>query len=410
MWRRVVCAVGALALVYGISMTRALDGQRHSSFEPGVATRAHGTISGTVVTDPESAAFTTNVLVRAGAPGGGHRTLLVVAASDAVSRVRVLQAGDRVRMTGRLAPLRATSFDTRAKWRHAVARLEDADLISLAAPTGLLAVADALRAFVVRGADALPPTSHALLTGFLLGDTRGIPSEIEDAYRDAGLSHLLAVSGANVAFVLALAGPVLRRLPLLSRTALALTVVLVFAAMTRFEPSILRASVMATIALLATLAGRPAARLRVLAYAVIVLLIADPFLVHSVGFVLSCGASAGIALFEPSLARRLPGPRVVREPLAVSLAAQLGVLPVLLAVFGDVPLVTPLANLLAAPAAEVLGVYGFVASGAAAVLPALGPLLHQPTALLIAWVSAVAHVGASIPLRLDARTALAVVA
>src|SRR5262249_3530796 len=89
---------------------------------------------------------------------------------------------------------------------------------------------------------------------------------------------------------------------------------------------------------------------------------------------------------------------------------QLGVTPVLLVAFGNVPVVTPFANLAAAPAAEVLGVYGTVASAIAAAVPPLGPIVQLPTALLITWVSAVAHVGAAVPLRLDTRGAIACVA
>jgi competence protein ComEC len=100
----------------------------------------------------------------------------------------------------------------------------------------------------------------------------------------------------------------------------------------------------------------------------------------------------------------------VREPLAVSLAAQLGVLPVLLAVFGSFPLVTPVANLLAAPAAELLGVYGFLASALAGIAPRLGPLLQQPTALLVAWITAVARAGAAFPVSLDRRGVLGLAA
>jgi competence protein ComEC len=144
--------------------------------------------------------------------------------------------------------------------------------------------------------------------------------------------------------------------------------------------------------------------------AVIVVLLCDPFLVHSVGFLLSAAASAGLALAARPLGDRLPGPRWCVEPLATSLAAQLGVTPVLLAAFGTVPVVTPLANLLAAPAASVLGTYGFVASAVAGVAPNFGPLLHQPSALLIGWVSTVAERGAAVPLGLDRRGALAVVA
>ena len=124
------------------------------------------------------------------------------------------------------------------------------------------------------------------------------PTEVTAHYRDSGLSHLLAVSGENVAFVLALAGPAAAAASALgARTALALAVVVLFA-----THDALRAvgacalSAMAAIALLATLAGRPASRVRVLAYAVIALLLVDPFLLALRWVRLSCGASAGIAL------------------------------------------------------------------------------------------------------------------
>jgi competence protein ComEC len=380
--------------------TRALDGLERSPFATQIAHHESVTVDGVLVDDPAGPQFAVGVRVRA-----DHRTLLAEASGDDAMRLRVLQAGDRVILTGRV-----TESDMRARWRHVVARLDNARVVALRQPTGLLSGADALRNTILRGTAPLSPTTRALVAGFLLGDTRQVPAEVTAQYRDSGLSHLLAVSGENVAFVLALAGPVLRRLRLPARTILALGVVLLFASMTRFEPSVLRASAMAAIALLATLSGRPASRVRVLAYAVTALLFLDPFLLHSVGFALSCGASAGIAFVSPVFANRIPGPRIVREPLAVSLGAQLGVLPVLLAVFGSFPVVTPLTNFVAAPAAEGIGVYGFVASAITATVPPLGPLAHLPTALLVAWVSAVARIGSAVPLQLDRRGTYAVVA
>jgi competence protein ComEC len=322
--------------------------------------------------------------------------------------LRVLEAGDRVVLSGRLAPLGSGAFDERARWRHAVGRLDDVRVLGLSPPHGLLAIANAARAVILRGTRSLGPEQRSLVAGFLLGDTRGIPPPIISAYRDSGLSHLLAVSGENVAFVMALAAPALRRLRLGARTTAALAIVLVFAAMTRFEPSVLRASAMAAVALLATLGGRPASNLRVLAYAVMALLVVDPFLVHSVAFALSCGASAGIVLLARPVGARLPGPRALREPLAVSIAAQLGVLPVLLWVFGTFPLVTPVSNLAAAPAAEMLGVYGFFVSAVSGLVPPLGPLLQQPTAGLVVWITSVAKAGAAVPFQIDGRGALGV--
>ena len=406
---RTALAAVACALLGFAAMGRALDGQAHSPLRAAINARSTMTVHGTVVSDPTGPAYEADVLVRVDVGGARHRTLLVRATGTEVSTLRVVEAGDRVVLRGRLAPLGSGSFDTRARWRHAVGRLDHVELVSLAGPRGLFAAANGTRALILRGTEPLAPTSRALVAGFLLGDTRAIPLPVIDAYRDAGLSHLLAVSGENVAFVMALAAPVLRRLRLGPRTACALAIIAVFAAMTRFEPSVLRAAAMAAIALLAMLGGRPVSGLRVLGYAVIALLVCDPFLVHSVAFALSCGASAGIACLSRPVGARLRGPRWLREPLAVSVAAQVGVLPVLLFVFGSFPLITPVANLLAAPAAEVLGVYGCFASIATGVVPRAG-FLQQPTALLVAWITTVARGAAAVPFVLDRRGAPAAVA
>jgi competence protein ComEC len=341
---------------------------------------------------------------------GGHRTLFVVATSDDALRLRVLEAGDRVVLSGRLGPLHPTRFERRARWRHAIGRLDHVEVLGLEPAQGAVRVANGLRDVVLRGTAPLAPTPRALLAGFLLGDTRAVPDDVVTAYRDSGLSHLLAVSGENVAFTLALFGPLLRRLSLGPRTIAAMAIVLLFATMTRFEPSVLRASALAIVALGSSFVGRPASGVRALTLAIIALLLLDPFLLHSVAFWLSCGASAGIALFAGPLRDRLPGPLWLRAPLAVSLAAQVGVTPVLLATFGKVPVVTPFANLLAAPAAEAVGVYGMLASAVGGVAPPLAPLLQQPSGALIAWVTAVARAGASVGLELDRRSALLVLA
>jgi competence protein ComEC len=312
-------------------------------------------------------------------------------------------------LTGRLEPL--DGFDARLRWRHVVARLADVRLDRFAPPNSpLLRVANAVRSTILRGTTALAPRDRALFAGFALGDTRDLPDDVVEQFRAAGLSHLLAVSGANVAFVLALFGPLLRRSSLGLRLVVGASVVCVFAAATRFEPSVLRASTMAVLVMLASFAGRPVRATRVLAIAVVVLLLADPFLLHSVGFGLSVGACAGIAFFAGPIARRLPGPTWLRDPIAVTLAAQLGVAPVMVPVFGGLPAIAPVANLLAVPAAEPLTIYGIVASATlafAAPLRPLAPLVHLPTTVMLRWVALVARTCARVPFLVDARGAIA---
>jgi ComEC/Rec2-related protein len=210
---------------------------------------------------------------------------------------------------------------------------------------------------------------------------------------------LLVVSGENVAFALALAGPMLRRLPLSWRLLAGLVVLGLFGVLTRWEPSVLRAEAMAAIAMTASAIGRPVSTIRLLAIAVTGLLLIDPLLVGSVGFLLSVGACAGIALFAQPLAASLPGPRAVASATGVTLAAQAGVAPVLLPAFGALPVATLPANLLAMPAAGPVMVWGMLAGVPAGLVggwPAA--VLHLPTRVLVGWIALVARTTARAPL------------
>jgi competence protein ComEC len=399
-------AVAGFALLGTAVMQRALHGIAVSPLTAAVAERANVDVEATLVDDPDGPRFSVHALARVARVDGrdaGGRTVLLSGTGDVTSRLRVLSAGDRVTVTGALEPL--TGYDARFRWRHAVARLRVTDLTGFAAPAAALArTANGARGAVLRGSNGLPATERALLAGFLLGDTRAIPEHLVDDFRASGLSHLLAVSGANVAFVLAIVAPLLRRLRLGARLAGGLAVLVLFGTMTRWEPSVLRASAMAGLAMLATFLGRPADGRRLLTLAVTGLLLLDPFLLHSIGFLLSAGASAGIVLLAPATVARLPGPRPIAEALGVTAAAQLGVLPVLVPVFGSVPLVALPANLLAAPAVGPLTVWGLVAGVVGGVLgPGAAPWLQLPTYALLRFVEVVASTAATEPLAVDGR-------
>jgi len=215
--------------------------------------------------------------------------------------------------------------------------------------------------------------------------------------RHASTSSTL--SGQNVAFVLALLGPFLARLRLGGRLAGALAVLMLFGILTRWEPSVVRAVAMAALTLLAAAIGRPASSLRILSLAVTGLVLIDPLLVHSLAFLLSVGACTGIALFSTGLADRLPGPRPIASAVGVTLAAQLGVLPILVPVFGGLPVAALPANLLGAPVSGPLMMWGMAAGLVAGWTgDAMARIIHLPTGLMIRWVAGVAHWGAAAPL------------
>ncbi|GMU77943.1 MAG: hypothetical protein AMXMBFR46_07410 [Acidimicrobiia bacterium] len=366
------CAASALT-------SRALDGQARSPLAASVDRREAATVDATLTGDPMAQRFSARAMARVdrarieggGWIEGGGRTVVVDASSSAAQRLGVLDAGDRVRLRGYFRPL--DPFEARLRWRHAVGAFEADALTGFEAPAGPLArLANRARVIVLAGHRQIPEPQRALVAGFLLGDTSNLPDAVVADFRAAGLSHLVAVSGQNVAFVLALIGPLLRRGPRVVRLGAGLLVLVVFATMTRWEPSVLRAATMAACSMVALAVGRPTAGLRSLALAVIALLLVDPFLLHSVGFQLSCAASVGIAALSPAIAARTPGPRWFAESLAVTVGAQLAVAPVLLVVFGSVPLVSVPANLLAAPFAAPLTVLGLVGGVVGGVLGGLG--------------------------------------
>ena len=327
---------------------------------------------------------------------GSH--LQVSASGRPAWRLEGLSAGERVRVKGSVSTI-APPMPGWMRARHLAGRLRVTAVDRVERGSPLWAAANAVRQTLRRGALPLSRRDRPLFSGFVLGDDRGQAPEVADDFRAAGLTHLLVVSGQNVAFVLTIASPLLRRLGRRSRVVVVLAVLSGFAILTRLEPSVLRAVAMASTVVLARHFGRIASPLRVLAASSLALILIDPLLVWSVGFGLSVGACAGIALLSRPIEGHLRGPRWLVEPLAVTLAAQVGTAPVLLSLFGGIPLASLPANLLALPAAEPLMVWGMTAGLLAGVVPrVIARMLHIPTRVMIWWIAGVARVVGGLPL------------
>ncbi len=328
----------------------------------------------------------------------GHHHLELRAFGGTARRLRPRLAGEQLAVEGRVVPPNSAI----AGWlrsRHIAAVLEPSRLELVGDGTTLAHSANRVRQLLDRGARTMDPVDRSLYLGFVIGDDRGQPPATVDAFRSSGLSHLSAVSGENVALLLTAASPVLRRARAPTRWAATLALIGWFALLTRFEPSVLRASVMAALAATALVTGRPSRPVRVLGLTVTIVLLADPLLVRSVGWWLSVGATAGIVALAAPLAARLPGPAPVRLPLAVTMAAQLGVAPVTVAVFGPLPLASVPANLLAVPAAAPIMLYGLPAGLLAGVCSdPVARLIHLPTVVLVRFVARVASAAARWPL------------
>ncbi|MDN5725481.1 MAG: ComEC/Rec2 family competence protein [Propionibacteriales bacterium] len=228
-----------------------------------------------------------------------------------------------------------------------------------------------------------PPEPRALVPALVVGDTSAMTPQLTDDFRTTGLTHLTAVSGANLTLLLGFVLVLARWVGVRGRwlTVVAIVGVVIFIALCRTEPSVLRAAAMGVVALAALGHGRAGVKgMRHLSVAVLILLTLDPWLGRSIGFTLSVLASAGIIWWAEAWADRLRWlPRVVAEGVAVPLAAQVATQPVVTAISGQVSIVGLLANGLAGPLVGPATVSGFAAAGLS--------LVHPIPAAVAGWVS-----------------------
>lgn len=250
-----------------------------------------------------------------------------------------------------------------------------------------------LRRLVIR---LLPEPEASFLLGLLIGERQGLPDRLAAAFRASGTSHILAVSGYNVtkvveiALILFACGRIRRR----RAAALALLVVLAFAAMTGGEASVVRAAVMGSLVLLASILGRRYSGAVALAAAAASMLAVDPFLLrHDIGFRLSYAAVCGLHFLGPPLAKRLtclPVILEIRKNAADTLAATLATLPFVLQAFGRLPLIGPVANLLILPLVPWAMLTGALAVAVGSVHPSLGLPFAWPAYWLLRLIETLA--------------------
>lgn len=228
-----------------------------------------------------------------------------------------------------------------------------------------------VRSGLRKASSGLPSEERGLLPGLIDGDTNGLDPVLAERFRVAGLTHLVAVSGTNCSIMIGAVLLILRRArvqPWLCGV-LGGFVLVGFVIVARPSPSVLRAALMAAIALISLATGRPKQAVPALSAAVLALLVWSPLLSVDAGFTMSALATAALLLIAPGWADTLRGWRVpagVAEAVAVAAAAHIVTAPVIASISGRVSLIAIPANVLAEPAVPVATVFGF---GAALVAP-----------------------------------------
>jgi competence protein ComEC len=320
------------------------------------------------------------------------RSVVLVLSSD--QRWLRLLPSQRVRVEGLLRPADRSGDVTALLSARGSVR-------TVGGPSHLQSLAGSLRAGLRRAVAPLPAAERGLLPGLVIGDVSALPSGLQDDFRTVGLTHLVAVSGTNVAIVLSVVVVLCIRfgVPLRARPVLALLALLGFVVLVRPSPSVLRAAVMGSIALFALTTGRSRSTLPALSAAVIALVLVSPDLAVSAGFALSVLATAGIVILAPGWrdrwSRRLP--LGVADALAIPAAAQVACGPVVVALSSQLGLLSVPANLLAVPAVAPATILGLAAALTAPISSHVATAFAWLAWLPTAWLVHIAQIGASMP-------------
>jgi competence protein ComEC len=316
----------------------------------------------------------------------------------------------RLRVTARLAPAMAGGDRVAAVLR---VRGRAAPEV-VGEPSAPQRFAGRLRAGLRVATDDLPADARALLPGLVVGDTARITPELDEAFKETDLAHTLAVSGSNLTIILALlVGPpglaqhverrgFAPRLGLSLRTTAlfggALT--LGFVVVCRPDPSVLRAAACGAVALLALATGRRRSLIPALATAVLLLVLYDPWLARSYGFLLSVLATGALLTLAPrwstALRRRRVPPRLA-EALAAAAAAQALCAPVVAVLSARVSLVAVPCNLLVEFAVAPATVLGFAALATAPLAMPVAKALAWCGSWPTEWIAEIARTGAALP-------------
>lgn len=209
------------------------------------------------------------------------------------------------------------------------------------------------------------PEQAGLLCGVLIGYTDGLSKPIQQAFSSAGLSHIMAVSGANVVFIIL---PFVYLFKLLGLRRLYSNIILIailslFITITGFQPSVLRAVLMADIVLIGQILKRESDFFSGIAFAAMLLLIYNPFTIFDAGFLLSFGATISLVMFYTpikALVRPKYLPEIFKDILAGTIAAQIGVLPVTLVYFNTLGIISIITNILVVPLTGLITILGFL--------------------------------------------------
>ena len=374
--------------------------------------------SGSLQAPPNGEGPWSLVVVSIGSPRGGHQSATLSTQPDAAQSFEVAATlprypeiipGDRVRVDGAIRPPPDSAYGEYLARIGAIGTLTSRTLGVGPAPDDLgRRLEDLRRAAGDALARVLPEPEAGLAGGILIGLRDRVDRDLAAAFTTAGVSHVVAISGWNIAIVAAAVAALTGRLGRRRRSVTTMLAIVAYVCFAGGSASVVRAGLMAGVVLLARETGRAGRAAAALGWAAVILLVADPRLIGDAGFQLSSLATAGLIAWATPLTAWLESagrgrlPHWLTESMGVSLAAQAATLPIVLVSFGRLAILAPVVNLcvvpLVAPAMAVgliamLG-GGLVLAGAPAIV---GAVLAAPGWVILRILDAIVLTAASVP-------------
>lgn len=322
-----------------------------------------------------------------------RQDVVIFGAAERAAELLVLIPGASYSFDARAAPTERSSPEPMTL------RLLDSPE-EVAAPNLLDRLVNQLRGGLRQAASYSPPDQAALVPSLVVGDTELVSEKLSAQFRATALSHLLAVSGANLTLMLSVLLIAVRGIGVRGwgvRIAALLGVGL-FVVLCRFEGSVIRAAAMGLVTLLAMGMSSGQRTLRGIAVAVTCLMLIDPWLSRNYAFALSVSACLGICLWAQPWIERMAtwAPRWVAEAFCVPLAAQLATQPIITSISGQISVVGVFANVLAAPFVGPTTVLGLIAA-CVSFLPGLAVVFAWAAGWCVQPIIWIARAGDSLP-------------
>lgn len=304
---------------------------------------------------------------------------------------RPIRRSDRAVVSGKLS----------AGFGSFAASMYSADVAAVSRPSpGDIALA--VRDYFGGGVrNALPETEASLGLGYLAGQRRGLPQELDAALQAAGLTHIVVASGYNLTILVRLARRLFERISKYLSLLLSSGMIVGFIAITGLSPSMSRAGLVTGLSLLAWYYGRRFHPLVLLPFAMAITLIAQPsYAWGDLGWQLSFAAFAGVMVLAPLLQNYFFGDkpeRTLRRIFIETIAATITTLPILLVSFGQLSVVAPVANMLILPLVPLAMLLTFIAGLGGLVAPTLASFIGLPAQLVLTYMTGTARFMGGLP-------------